>query len=78
MQNQDKEGRKKGITQEALAEFVEVTKTSVSKWETGTTLPDIQILPLLASYFEVSVDELIGYVPMLSKEQISFQYHRLA
>ena len=70
--------RRKGITQEALAEFVGVTKTSVSKWETGTTLPDIQILPLLASYFEVSVDELIGYVPMLSKEQISFQYHRLA
>ncbi|MGN0377220.1 MAG: helix-turn-helix domain-containing protein [Suilimivivens sp.] len=70
--------RKKGITQEALAEFIGVTKTSVSKWETGTTLPDIQILPLLASYFEVSVDELIGYTPMLSKEQISFQYHRLA
>lgn len=70
--------RRKGVTQEALAEFVGVTKTSVSKWETGTTLPDIQMLPLLASYFEVSVDELLGYAPMLSREQISFQYHRLA
>ncbi|MGN0155684.1 MAG: helix-turn-helix domain-containing protein [Lachnospiraceae bacterium] len=70
--------RKKGITQEALAEFIGVTKTSVSKWETGTTMPDIQILPILASYFGVSIDELIGYTPMLSREQIRFQYHRLA
>ncbi len=70
--------RNKGVTQEALAEFIGVTKTSVSKWETGSTLPDIQILPLLASYFEVSIDDLLAYTPMLSKEQIQFQYHRLA
>lgn len=70
--------RKKGVTQEVLAEFIGVTKTSVSKWETGTTMPDIQMLPLLASYFEVSVDELIDYVPMLGREQIRFQYQRLA
>ena len=70
--------RKKGITQEKLAEFIGVTKTSVSKWETGTTLPDIQMLPMLASYFDVSVDELIGYVPMLGREQIRFEYQRLA
>lgn len=70
--------RKKGITQEVLADFIGVTKTSVSKWENGATLPDIQILPLLASYFEVTVDELIGYVPMLGKEQIRFHYQRLA
>ena len=70
--------RKKGVTQEKLAEFIGVTKTSVSKWETGTTLPDIQILPILASYFDVSVDELIGYVPMLGREQIRFEYQRLA
>ena len=70
--------RKKGVTQEVLAEFIGVTKTSVSKWETGATLPDIQMLPLLASYFEVSVDELIDYVPILGREQIRFHYQRLA
>lgn len=70
--------RKKGVTQEVLADFIGVTKTSVSKWETGTTMPDIQMLPLLASYFEVSVDELINYVPMLNREQIRFHYQRLA
>lgn len=41
-------------------------------------MPDIQMLPLLASYFEVSVDELINYVPMLNREQIRFHYQRLA
>ena len=70
--------RKKGVTQEVLAEFIGMTKTSVSKWETGATMPDIQMLPLLASYFEVSVDELIDYVPMLGRDQIRFHYQRLA
>lgn len=70
--------REKGVTQEILADFVGVTKTSVSKWETGSTLPDIQMLPLLAAFFGVTVDELIGYIPMLSREQIRFHYHRLA
>lgn len=70
--------RKKGVTQETLADFIGVTKASVSKWETGSTLPDIQVLPLLAVFFEVTVDELVGYVPMLSREQIRFHYQRLA
>ena len=70
--------RNKGITQEELARFIGVTKTSVSKWENGTTMPDIQILPMLASYFDVSLDLLLGYEPQLSKEQIGAQYHRLA
>ena len=61
--------RKKGVTQETLADFIGVTKASVSKWETGSTLPDIQVLPLLAVFFEVTVDELVGYVPMRSEER---------
>lgn len=68
----------KKITQEQLADFLGVTKASVSKWETGNTLPDIQILPLLASYFDLTLDELLGYERNLSKEQIKFLYHRLA
>lgn len=44
----------------------------------GNTMPDIQILPLLASYFDVSVDELLGYELSLSREQIKCLYHRLA
>lgn len=70
--------RNKKITQEELAEFIGVTKASVSKWETGATMPDIVILPQLASFFDVSVDNLLGYEPQLSREQIQLYYHRLA
>ena len=62
--------REKKVTQEELADFIGVTKASVSKWETRQSLPDILILPQLASFFNVTVDELLGYSPQLSKEQI--------
>lgn len=68
----------KKITQERLAEFIGVTKASVSKWETGQSMPDIIILPQLATFFDVTVDELIGYVPQLSKEQIRKLYQEFA
>ena len=68
----------KKITQERLAEFLGVTKASVSKWETGQSMPDILMLPQLATYFDVKVDELMGYVPQLSKEQIDRLYQEFA
>ena len=64
----------KKLTQEQLADFVGVTKASVSKWETAQSMPDILILPKLASYFGVSIDELLGYESSLSKEQIEKIY----
>jgi len=68
----------KKITQEQLADFVGVTKASVSKWETGQSLPDILMLPRLAAFFDVTIDELLGYEPQLSKEQIRKIYRDLA
>lgn len=70
--------REKNVTQEQLAAFVGVTKGAVSKWENGTTLPDIGTLPLLATFFDVSVDALLGYVPQLSKEEIGRLYQAFA
>jgi transcriptional regulator with XRE-family HTH domain len=70
--------REKGITQDELADFAGVSKSSVSKWETGHSFPDITILPVLASYFDISVDELICYKPQLSKEEIGRVYKRMA
>ena len=70
--------RERKITQEELALFIGVTKASVSKWETGATIPDIMILPQLAAFFDVSIDELLGYEPQLSREQIKYYYHKLA
>ncbi len=66
----------KKITQEQLAEFIGVTKASVSKWENNQSMPDITILPQLATFFDVTIDELIGYTPQLSKEQIQDLYQR--
>ena len=62
--------RERRITQEVLADFVGVTKASVSKWETNQSKPDILLLPQLAAFFGVTVDELLGYESQLSKEQI--------
>lgn len=66
--------KKKQTTQEELAAFIGVTKASVSKWETGQSMPDILLLPQLAAFFDVSVDRLLGYEPQLSKEQIQQIY----
>lgn len=68
----------KGITQEELAEFIGVTKASVSKWETKQSLPDILLIVQLASFFDVTVDELLGYEPQLSREQIQKYYYDLS
>lgn len=68
--------RNKKITQEQLAEFIGVTKASVSKWENNQSTPDIAILPLLATFFDVTIDELMGYTPQLSKRQIQNLYQR--
>lgn len=46
----------KKITQEQLAEFIGVTKTSVSKWENRQSTPDITILPQLATFFDVTIE----------------------
>jgi len=70
--------KEKGITQEDLAGFIGVSKASVSKWETGHSYPDIALLPRLASYFDISIDELVGYEPQMAKEDISRTYKRLS
>ena len=50
---------KRGITQDELAAYLGVSKAAVSKWETGMTYPDITLLPQLAAYFNISIDELM-------------------
>lgn len=53
--------RERGLTQEKLAEALGVTVGAVSKWENGNNTPDIIMLGILADFFDVSVDVLIGY-----------------
>lgn len=51
----------KGVTQEKLGEVLGISGQAVSKWESGSALPDITILPQLADCFGISIDELMGY-----------------
>lgn len=67
----------KNITQEELATFLGVSKPAVSKWESGQCYPDITLLPSLAAYFDISIDELIGYEPQMLREDIKKLYAKL-
>ena len=53
--------RERGMTQEQLAEAMNVSAAAVSKWENGQSVPDILVLTALADFFEVSLDALVGY-----------------
>ena len=62
------------MTQEQLADKLGVAYQSVSRWENGTTYPDMELLPALSGIFGVTVDELIGMEESKKKEQISARY----
>ena len=51
--------QEKGMTQEQLAEQLNVSNRSVSRWETGSNLPDLSMLIILAEYYDVTVGEII-------------------
>lgn len=53
--------RRDGRTQDNLAEALGVTAQAVSRWESGGSYPDMEMIPAIANYFHVSIDELFGY-----------------
>ncbi|WP_180233374.1 helix-turn-helix domain-containing protein [Bacillus thuringiensis] len=70
--------KERKVTQEQIAEYIGVSRAAVSKWEKGQSYPDITLLPKLATYFNVSIDKLLGYKPQMTKEQIIQNYSQLA
>lgn len=50
----------KNITQDQLAEILKVSNQSVSRWELGSCYPDMELLPAIANYFDVTLDALVG------------------
>ena len=61
---------KKGVTQEQLATHLTVSSQAVSKWERGEGYPDITLLPRIALYFGVSIDDLFGINELYINEQV--------
>ena len=63
--------QQKNITQETLAEYLGITQQSVGKWERGEGFPDIVLLPKIALYFNVSIDELLNVGQARIEEKIN-------
>ncbi|MGN0611521.1 MAG: helix-turn-helix domain-containing protein [Ruminiclostridium sp.] len=61
---------KRELTQEQLADVLGVSAQAVSRWENGMTYPDITLLPTIANYFEITLDELMGMEDFKSEEQL--------
>lgn len=49
-----------GLSQDALAEKIYVTRQAVSRWENGETIPNVEALKLLSQVFDVSINTLLG------------------
>ena len=60
-----------GMTQQDLAEKLQITNKAVSKWETGDGMPDIQLLKPLSTELGVTVDEILNGEEKIKEEQKS-------
>ena len=69
-----RERRRAGATQEALAAHPGVSKAAVSKWELGQSLPDVSLLPRIAAYFSLTLDELFDWRDELTSEESAALY----
>ncbi len=75
----------KGLTQDELAEKLGVTAQAVSKWERGTSMPDVALLPEIANIFGITIDSLfsnekepeVQMVPVENRKKIDEMYLRV-
>lgn len=64
------------ITQEKLAAYLNISYQAISKWENGTALPDITLVPQIANFFGVSADELLCMKEVNETEELK-EYEKL-
>ena len=62
--------KQKNISQEVLAQVLGVSFQAVSKWETGTCMPEVTLIPAIAGFFEVSTDELFDFNLIEQEEKV--------
>ncbi len=62
----------KVLTQEQIAEILGTSPQTISRWETGTSSPDIMMLPAIASYFDITTDELLGIKKPVKKQKMLY------
>lgn len=66
--------KKKNISQMELAEALNISRQTLSKWENGTIMPDATNLVSIAKYFEVSVDYLLGICDNSAHPKLSLKH----
>ncbi len=66
--------KNRGLSQEELAQRINVTRQTISKWELGDTIPDMTKLIELSQLFEISIDELVGFEVANKKQHTKFHY----
>ena len=62
--------KEKDITQEELADILGVSYQSVSRWETGVCYPDMELIPVIAEFFGVTSDMLLGVDENIERKNI--------
>ncbi len=67
--------QQKDLTQEQFAEYLNVSVSAVSQWESGKNMPDASLLVPLAEFFDITLDELFGRTPG-EKEKALAEYDR--
>lgn len=67
----------KNISQEKLAQYLNVSFQAVSKWENGNSYPDISLLPEIARFFDITVDELLQ-VEKIDEQKLYAEYRERA
>ena len=70
--------KENGLTQEGLANLLQITPQAVSKWENGVGLPDVTLVPRIATALGISVNELFGEPDKMKKAQLPMEYQGLA
>ncbi|HJA67113.1 transcriptional regulator [Lachnoclostridium sp. An169] len=70
--------KKKGLSQEELGMELQVSRQTISKWESGQSYPDFQKLVLLSDYFDMTLDELVKDIDVQDVREKSLTDEKVA